>query len=135
MTTFMDSSILISLIKTTEPNHQWSLDKFNDRKQVGPVVISDVVYSEVSVSMKDVGEINQVLTALGVERYPGSDDALFGAGRAYHTYKKANKGPKNSLLPDFFIGADAHQEGAPLMTDNARDFTKYFPNLVLIVPP
>lgn len=135
MTTFMDSSILISLIKTTEPNHQWSVNEFNVRKQAGPVVISDVVYSEVSVSMKDVGEINQVLGALGVERYPGSDHALFGAGRAYHTYKKSNKGPKTSLLPDFFIGADADQEGAPLMTDNARDFTKYFPNLVLIVPP
>ncbi|TBA24679.1 type II toxin-antitoxin system VapC family toxin [Rhizobium ruizarguesonis] len=135
MTTFIDSSILISLIKTTEPNHQWSVNEFNVRKQAGPVVISDVVYSEVSVSMKDVAEINQVLGVLGVERYPGSDDALFSAGRAYHTYKKANKGPKTSLLPDFFVGADAHQEGAPLMTDNKRDFTKYFPNLVLIVPP
>lgn len=135
MTTFLDSSILISLIKTTEANHQWAFDQFNARKQQGPVIISDVVYSEVSVTFKDVAEVNHVLGELGVERYPGSDDALLGAGRAYQRYKTVNKGPKNSLLPDFFIGAEAMQENAPLMTNNQKDFVRYFPDLELIVPP
>ncbi len=135
MTTFLDSSILISLINKTEENHQWAFDQFNIRKQKGPVIISDIVYSEISVTFRDVGEINHALGELGVERYPGSDDALLGAGRAYKEYKTANKGPKNSLLPDFFIGAEAMHEKAPLMTNNQKDFLKYFPNLELIVPP
>jgi predicted nucleic acid-binding protein len=135
MTTFLDSSILISLIKTTEANHQWALDQFNARKEQGPIIISDVVYSEVSVTFKDVAEVNHVLGELGVERYPGSDDALFGAGRAYKKYKTVNKGPRNSLMPDFFIGAEAMHENAPLMTNNQKDFVKYFPDLELIVPP
>ncbi|GGE48090.1 DNA-binding protein [Agaricicola taiwanensis] len=135
MTTFLDSSILISLIKAAESNHQWAVDQFNIRKQQGPVIISDVVYSEISVTFRDVAEVNHALGVLGVERYPGSDEALVGAGRAYLKYKGVNRGPKNSLLPDFFIGAEASQEKAPLMTNNQKDFLKYFPDLELIVPP
>ncbi len=135
MTTFLDSSILISLMKTTEANHQWAVDQFNERIKEGPIVITDVVYSEVSVTFDDITEVNKALNELGVERYTGSDSSLFTAGRAYQAYRKKNKGPKLGVLPDFFIGATAHEESAPLLTDNARDFTKYFPDLVLIVPP
>ncbi|MGO7115552.1 type II toxin-antitoxin system VapC family toxin [Rhizobium johnstonii] len=135
MTTFLDSSILISLMKSTEANHQWALNEFNTRILNGPIVISDVVYSEVSVSFPNVAEVDEALSELGVERHPRNDEALFTAGRAYQTYRKKNKGPKLGVLPDFFIGAAAHQENAPLLTDNKRDFTNYFPSLVLVVPP
>lgn len=137
MTTFVDSSIVIALMNASEPNHAWSWAEVNARLGMGegPFVISDVVFAEISKTMKDVDEVRGTVERLGLERYPNKDEALFLAGRAYMTYKTKNKGPKTSLLPDFFIGAIAEVENAPLMTDNTKDFVKYFPSVTLIIPP
>lgn len=137
MTTFLDTSILISLLKPSEANHRWAKAQFDSLIANGPIIISDVVYSEISVTYPDVAAVDLVLSELGVSRYDGdqSDQALFSAGRAFHRYKKKNKGPKTGVLADFFIGATADEENAPLLTDNKRDFPDYFPNLKLITPP
>jgi len=136
MTTFLDSSIVIALINDQEPNHAWSVKELVVRKAQGPAIISDVVYSEITATMKDVGEVNSVIQALGLERYPSKDDALFRAGRAFLEYRDRTKGKqKSGVLPDFFIGAIAEVENAPLMTDNTRDFVSYFPGVMLITPP
>lgn len=135
MTTFLDTSILISLLKPSEANHVWAKAQFDTLIEKGPIIISDVVYSEISVTYPDVAAVDLVLNELGVSRYPGNDQSLFTAGRAFHKYKKVNKGKKTGVLADFFIGATAHEENAPLLTDNKRDFTGYFDGLTLIVPP
>lgn len=136
MTTFLDSNIVIALINEHEPNHAWSVEELIARKADGPAVISDVVYSEITATMKDVAEVNSVIEALGLERYPSRDAALFRAGRAFKEYRGRTKGrQKSGVLPDFFIGAIAEVENAPLMTDNTRDFVGYFPDVVLITPP
>lgn len=135
MTTFLDTSIVISLLDDADPNHQWSVAQLVERKVEGPAIVSDVVFSEVSVAMRDVSAVNAALSSLGLERISSRDEALFRAGRAYHKYKKENKGPKMGVLPDFFIGAIADVEKGPLMTDNRRDFPGYFPELKLITPP
>ncbi|MER9307577.1 PIN domain-containing protein [Mesorhizobium sp. M0293] len=136
MTTFLDSNIVIALINDKEPNHVWSVNELIVRKTQGPAVISDVVYSEITVTMKDVVEVNSVIEALGLERYPTKDAALFRAGRAFKEYRGRTKGQqKSGVLPDFFIGAIAEVENAPLMTDNSRDFVSYFPAVALITPP
>ncbi|MER9797966.1 PIN domain-containing protein [Mesorhizobium sp. M0142] len=136
MTTFLDSNIVIALINDNEPNHAWSVNELIARKTQGPAVISDVVYSEITATMKDVAEVNSVIEALGLERYPSKDVALFRAGRAFKEYRDRTKGQqKSGVLPDFFIGAIAEVENAPLMTDNSRDFVGYFPSVALITPP
>jgi len=53
----------------------------------------------------------------------------------FKEYRSRTKGKqKSSVLPDFFIGAIA-EVNAPLMTDNARDFVSYFPDVELVTPP
>ncbi|MBB4102422.1 type II toxin-antitoxin system VapC family toxin [Allorhizobium borbori] len=135
MTTFIDSNVLIAILKKTEKIHDWAVKELEACKKEGPAVISDVVYSEVSVSLEDVEKVNAFISELGLERYPNNnDDAMFRAGRAHLQYRK-NKGERTGTLPDFFIGAIAEVEDAPVMTNDVGRFKTYFPNVRLITPP
>ena len=135
MTTFLDTNIVISLLDDDHPNHLWSVEELVRRKLEGPAIVSDIVYCEVSVGMKDKAEVDEAIARLGLERIRCRDEALVRAGAAFKEYKTTKNGPKLGVLPDFIIGSVAEIEGAPLMTVNAKDFTGYFPAVQLIFPP
>jgi hypothetical protein len=132
MTTFLDSCVVIALLNDNEPLHEWSVAEVIKCKENGPAVICDIVYCEASVAMRTCGELDEAIAEWGLERIRLSDEALFRAGRAFLQYRHENKGPKLGVLPDFLIGATAEVHGAPLMTNNKKDFVGYFPNVVLI---
>jgi predicted nucleic acid-binding protein len=134
MTTFIDTNILIALAKTTEPHHEWSVEQFNICRANGPVIISDLVYAELSMGFQTRADVDRAIAVFGLTRLRSSDDVHFLAGKAFHKYRKTNKGQKKNVLPDFLIGALATVQNAPLMTANAPDFTGYFPSLQLISP-
>lgn len=132
MTTFLDSCIVVALLNDRDNLHAWSVEEVVKCKQNGPAVVCDIAYCESSVAMKTRNELDEAIAVWGLERVRLSDDALFRAARAFMTYRTRNKGPKLGVLPDFLIGAMAEVHGAPLMTDNKRDFVGYFPRVVLI---
>lgn len=134
MTTLFDTSALLAALKPTEPHHKWSISQLNTCKLKGPVVISDIVYCELSVGMAKQADLDAAVTLLAVERLPGSDAVLFRAGKAYEKYKKKRGANKTNVLPDFLIGAAAEVANVPLVTANPKDFVGYFPSLVLIQP-
>ncbi|WP_341018514.1 type II toxin-antitoxin system VapC family toxin [Brevundimonas diminuta] len=133
MTTLFDTNALIAALNDNDPHNGWALDQLLERKALGPIAISDVVYSELSIGMADRAQADSVIAALGIERLPNHDDALYEAGQAFKLYKN-RQGTKTNVLPDFFIGAAASIEGAPLVTANAKDFVGYFPNISIISP-
>jgi predicted nucleic acid-binding protein len=139
MTTFIDTSALLSAINQGEKYHQWSVDQIAARRAEGPLVIADIVYSELSAGMASREDTDAAIAAWALERLRSSDDALFKAGQAYKAYRKKKRGPgepvKTNVLPDFLIGALAEAEGAPLVTTNQDDFLRYFPGLDVIHPP
>lgn len=135
MTTFLDTCAVIALLDETHQNHEWSVDEFQKCKQIGPAIICDIVYCEVSVGMATREALDEAIETLGIERISTPDDALFRAGKVFHHYKTANRGPKMGVLPDFLIGATAEAHGASLMTDNVRDYTRHFPTINFISPP
>lgn len=126
MTTFVDTNVVMYLLKADSPFHSWSLDEIAKAKGKGPVILPDIAYCELSIGMESKEATDTALAALAFERLPCSDASFFRAGRAYLDYRDKNKGPKHSLLSDFLIGAQAEVMGAPLLTANGRDFLKYF---------
>jgi predicted nucleic acid-binding protein len=134
MTTFLDTNVVIALLNEKDPYHNWSVEELNKRKGDGPAIVSDIVYCEISIAMKDIAELDEAIVRLGLERLRCNDAALFRAGRAFKHYREINKGPKLGLLPDFLIGAVAEVSGAPLMTTNSKDFVGYFPKMGVISP-
>ena len=135
MTSFVDTSVLFELLKTDAADHQWCCDKLAEAKELGPVFVSDAVFSEFSVGMKEVAEVNETITAFALARCGYTDEALFRAAKAFRKYKEDHKGPKEGVLPDFFIGALAASEGKPLLTRDTKKVCSYFPDLEVIAPP
>lgn len=131
MTTFVDTSVLIPLFDQTSPHHAWCQEQIAVADP--PVVISDIVYTEVSVGMATKADTDMAITQFALTRISYSDDVLFRAGRAFLDYKK-NNGPKDSLLPDFFVGAHAEVSGEPLLTRDPGKVKTYFPAVQLITP-
>lgn len=135
MTTFLDTNIIIALLDENHSHHTWSVTELVNRKAEGPAIVSDIVYCEVGVGMADKASLDAAIEALGLERFPSKDEALFRAGQAFLKYRRDHQGQKLGVLPDFLIGAVAEIEETPLMTINSKDFTGYFPGLRLITPP
>lgn len=134
MTTFFDTSALIALTNDMEHYHAWSLAEYEAGRSRGPIVINPVVFAEYCAAYPSLDEVQKSLLELGIEILTDEEIALFRASRAYRKYKDENKGPKNSLYPDFLIGAAAETTGRPLVTLNERDFMKYFDAIALIHP-
>jgi predicted nucleic acid-binding protein len=134
MTTFVDTAIVIYLLDEKSEFHKWSVDALNSAKKQGPVIIPDIAYSELSIGLPSKEATDRAISELALERFPCSDQSLFRAGRAFQKYKQENAGPKNNVLPDFLIGAQAECEKSPLLTNNEEDFVGYFPKITLICP-
>lgn len=132
MTTLFDTSALIAVLKPSDVHHQWSVEQLEARKAAGPILIIDIIYSELSVSMTKT-EIETAIVQLAVDRLPSDDEALFRAGKAFLLYKDRD-GTKTNVLPDFLIGAAADAAGIPLVTTNPKDFVGYFPRVKVINP-
>jgi predicted nucleic acid-binding protein len=94
------------------------------RAALGPVIINDVVYAEMSAQMDAEAE-------LMLERVPTR--ALFLAGKIYRRHRSFG-GIRTGVLPDFFIGAHAQALGCPILTRDVRRYRTYFPGVALITP-
>ena len=134
MITFLDTSAVIAALNHKEAHHLWSKTQIENRKALGPMVIVNIVYCELSYGMASRNDVDKVVNRLSLERAVSDDDALFRAIVAFKQYKENNKGLKKGVLPDFLIGAFAEVAEAALVTTNASDFRTYFPNVVLLSP-
>jgi len=133
MTTFVDTSVLLDLLDDQSAHYAWSSAEFAKAKATGPVVVSDVVYSELSVTLQTEQETDAVISKLALVRCGYSNQALFRAGKAYAQYRR-NRGQKLNVLPDFFVGALADVEEAPVLTRDPRKVQTYFPAVDIISP-
>lgn len=133
MTAFFDTSVVIALANPLEANHGWSINELAAWQKNGPVVISDMVYAEVSAGMPDKASVDAIVARFGFDRAFPDDAALFDAGQRYKTYR-GNNGQKTNVLPDFFIGAAARSLGIPLVTANPKDFRTFFSGLTIVHP-
>lgn len=133
MTTYFDTNVLIAILDPAEPHHAWATAQFEESKERGPVVICDIVYSELSAGMATKEEVDTAIKELALERLPSDENALFRAGTAYRQYRE-RAGTKTNVLPDFLIGAAAAATGIPLVTANVKDYRNYFPEVNLIHP-
>ena len=135
MTAFFDTSVLLSILNDKELYHAWSVSQLQACQAQGPIVISDIVYTEFSVGMNTQVDIDATIAQLALDRFPRNDAALFRAGKAFKEYRNKNKGPKKRIIADFIVGACAEVSDAALVTINADDFITYFPKLQIIEPP
>ena len=75
--------------------------------------------------------MTMVPSMTSVEEIPAA--AAFLAGHAHASYRRAG-GSRETILPDFLIGAHAAVTNRPLLTRDARRVATYIPGATIIAP-
>ncbi len=129
----VDTNIIVDVTAPDPKWESWSLEQLATGLTASELIINDAVFAELASRYKDVSSVEQVVTAFGLGLRPLSRPALFLAGQAFASYRRIG-GTKTNVLPDFFIGAQAIDLGAPLLTRDVSRYRTYFPDLELISP-
>lgn len=105
----------------------------------GPVVVCDVVVSEVTSGLGHGSEVMDVVEDMGI-RYSAIDQrASIRAGEMQRKYKQrvqaASRTPASPrAIPDFLVGAHAMLQCTALITRDAGFYRDYFKGLKVIEP-
>jgi predicted nucleic acid-binding protein len=131
--TLVDSNVLLDVVTDGEAWADWSQGQLEQAASVGPLIINDVFYAEISTRYSAVEDVDAMLRNLDIDVVAIPRSALFLAGKAYLRYRSVG-GSRTGVLSDFFIGAHAAVEQRPLLTRDARRYRTYFPTVELITP-
>ena len=105
----------------------------------GPVVVCDVVLSEVTAGLGSGSEVLDVLEDMGIRFVAVDQRAAVRSGEMQRKYnlrlRAAGKRPLSlRTVPDFLVGAHALLQCSALITRDAGFFRDYFKGLKVIVP-
>lgn len=131
--TVIDTNILVDVLGAQSPHRMWSLSALERCRDEGDLVLSPIVWSELSASPLGQPEIGAALAWLGLVREGFSFEAAYRAGKAHYTYRRSG-GARERTLPDFLIGAHASVRSHRLLTRDALRYRAYFPDLDIISP-
>lgn len=131
MSILLDSNVLIDLVLDSAWAG-WVSGRMEEHAEE-PFFVNQLVYAELSSAFTSATELDELFDGLGISRADLPWEAAWDAGRAFLRYRRAG-GPKEAVLPDFYIGAHAASAGMTLMTRDARLYRTYFPQLPLIAP-
>jgi predicted nucleic acid-binding protein len=129
----VDTNVLLDIFQNDPEWALWSQKQLDAVSVTERLAINPVIYSELSIAFARIEELEAVLAeaTLTVEAIPR--EALFLAGKAFLAYRRA-RGTKQSVLPDFYIGAHAAVMQYPLLTRDVTRYRSYFPGISLICP-
>ncbi len=133
MPTLVDTNVLIDLFDTGSPWEDWSTRSIERARVEGPIVINQIVYAEMAAGFPVEAALESALSPSRFLREDLPWEAAFAAGHAFIAYRRGG-GPKNSPLPDFYIGAHAAIRGYSLLTRDQNRYRAYFPMLRIICP-
>ena len=129
----VDSNILIDIFTKDTVWGTWSRDKLTELSRQVRLILNPVVYSEISVSYKNIEQLDAVLHKLPLRYEEIPKAALFLAAKAFVNYRRKG-GTKTAPLPDFFIGAHAAVRGFLVITRDPSRIAYYFPTVEMITP-
>jgi predicted nucleic acid-binding protein len=129
----VDSNVLLDVLGDENAWTGWSAATIESAANAGRLVMSPVIYGEVSVRFSSMEALNEALPeAIFIrERLPFT--AAFLAGKAFLSYRRQG-GTRQSLLPDFLIGAHAAVAHYKLLTRDPARYRTYFPRIHLLAP-
>ena len=105
----------------------------------GPVVMCDVVVSEITAGLGHGAEIMDVVEEMGMSYLPVERRSAIRAGEKQRRYKERLRRSDKPVVsqrtvPDFIVGAHALLQCTALISRDAGFFRDYFKGLKVIVP-
>jgi len=129
----VDSSALLDIFTADPVWAEWSIRVLEKAWADGTVFIDPIVYSEISIRFSRIEDLEAAVAESGLVWSEVPREALFLAGKAFMSYRKAG-GAKTSPLPDFFIGAHAAVSDLILITRDPERVRTHFPRLRVVSP-
>ncbi len=134
----IDTSVLVDLLGE-DAMADAAESCLRDALALGPVVLCDIVVSEITAGLGHGAEIMDVVEEMGMRYLPVERKAAIRAGEMQRRYKErvraAGAGAAvQRTVPDFIVGAHALLQCSALITRDAGFFRDYFKGLKLIVP-
>jgi len=131
--TFVDSNVLLDLLTDDPIWSGWSITAIESAAVAGELLINDVVYAELAVGFPTIESLDRFVADADLKIAPIPKAALYLAAKTHLRYRRSG-GTRTSVLPDFFIGAQAAVLEAAILTRDARRFRTYFPTVELFSP-
>jgi predicted nucleic acid-binding protein len=129
----VDSNVLLD-IATTDPNWgDWSVRALAECADHTELVINPIIYAEVSVRYSTIEALDAALSSAVYKREALPWEAGFLAGKCHVMYRRRG-GPRQTSLPDFYIGAHAAVSNLALLTRDATGYQTYFPKVEILAP-
>jgi predicted nucleic acid-binding protein len=133
----VDSSVLIDLLGE-DPRADSAEACLRKALGAGPVVLCDIVVSEITAGLGHGSEIMDVVEDMGMRYVAVEQRAAVRAGEMQRRYNERLRDLKKPLptrtVPDFIVGAHALLQCQALITRNDGFFRDYFKGLKVIVP-
>lgn len=133
MITAVDSSILIDIFRPDPRFAPLSRDALKQCRAEGSVIACDVTWAEVSARFGSASGAQRALARLEIAFSPTRERAAFIAGDAWRRYR-ARGGPRDRIVADFLIGANALTQADRLLTRDRGFYRVYFPDLDILDP-
>ena len=125
----VDSNVILDIFTADPKWYSWAnatLLEYNHHLAINPII-----YAEVSIGFKEIDHFESNIEIF--KKLPLPFEAGFLAGKVYMAYRQ-NKGKRDKVLPDFYIGAHAAIQNLPLITRDINIYKTYFPTVKLIHP-
>jgi predicted nucleic acid-binding protein len=130
--TAVDTSVLVA-IDQAEPDAEAWLDCLAEARMAGALVICEVVAAEFFAVVMDRAAFHATLDDLGIQVVSSSVEAACLAGATFREYRDAG-GPRENLIPDFLIAAQAQVDCGALAASDRGYLRRYFEKLRLVRP-
>ena len=129
----VDTNVLLDVLQDDSRWATWSQGQLESASLTDKLAINAVIYSELSIAFERIEELEAVIEEATLSLEPIPREALFLAGKVFLDYRR-RQGSKQSVLPDFYIGAQAAVLGIPILTRDVGRYRSYFPTVRLITP-
>lgn len=126
----VDSNILIELVH--HPRSRIS-EWLEDAQARCRLHINHLIFAEISPNFATFGDLESFLGDLEIAIEPLTLPECHHAGQAFAEYRRRGGG-RETILPDFLIGAQAEMRRWPLVTRDRKGFASYFSELEILDP-
>ena len=133
----VDTNVLIDLLGE-DSRADAAESCVRDALVLGPLVICEVVVSEITAGLGHGADIMDVVEEMGLRYLPVERRAAIRAGEMQRRFNQRRKAPgyrqAPRTVPDFLIGAHALLQCDGLITRDDGFFRDYYKGLKVIVP-
>jgi predicted nucleic acid-binding protein len=130
--TVIDSSVLLDVFTEDPTWLGWSQARLVEAAERGALVLNAIVIAEIAPRFSRIEDLRAALPSMSVvEAIPLP--ASFLAGHAHAEYRRAG-GNRQTILPDFLIGAHAAVTRRALLTRDPNRVASYIPGAKIVAP-